>query len=97
MWVSRKEFKQLSDRVVELESRHKSIERDLSGTTHLTVYKDTPYGLYTWPCSIPSERISVHTLIYRILDKIGMELKYQDGAPAAVQMLDKPKPKRSHR
>ena len=91
MWISRKEFDALADKVAKLEKRQDETERNFPDSTHITVFKD--YGIYYWPSigHMKSERIKISTIIYRILDKLGLDLKYQDGSPAKVEITDKPK------
>lgn len=95
MWVSKKEMDALLKRLRDLEDwkRYDSSHHDF------TVFKQQKpetyggilfpnYGGYTPP---PSKTISVKDVVERICDRLGLELVYEEGTPAKVEMKKKAK------
>ena len=80
MWVSRREFDSLRDRVKKIEDSTR-----YDDPNYITVYNLVPGG---WPYGypIPSQRIAVKDLIMRVLNHLGMGLKYREGQPAGVDL-----------
>ena len=68
MWVSRKEFKALSDRVSELESAVRTIQI----RTHDYPIYPSPFSAYY---TTPLARIPLWDMIHRIREHLGLDIK----------------------
>lgn len=91
MWISKKELARLQDRIAALEAK---------GGPTITVYDQetlramqaSGFGsMYGYP--IPKQEIAISDVVKRILEKLGMELKFVKGQPDRVLIEENGKAK----
>ena len=83
MWVSRKRFQALEQRIRELERSNECAGFTLYEEKMLKAYHDAGIWEYS---NIPHQDLSQRQAIERILSHIGVELKYVEGTPATVAL-----------
>jgi hypothetical protein len=90
MWISGKEYERITDKLKKLEDRLQAFESDVVQCRNFTVYskeqKEWVVGYGGGWYSPASQQIAVKDVVSRILDKLGIELIYVAGKPAAVEM-----------
>lgn len=81
MWISKKEWEEMKRRVAHL-------ERELDYQTAITVYKMPETPQFSYPYPLPAQRVMLTDLVMRILGHLGMGLKYVEGTPQKVDMVE---------
>ena len=97
MWISDKKFKELAERLHQLEQWKSRHEADVRDGRNFTVYDEAAlkqrleYASF-YPMvyyAIPQQDISVKEVVLKIIAKLGMEIVYVEGTPAKAEMQKK--------
>ena len=86
MWISRKAWQDVQDRLKAVEKRHRELSELLHDATEIVVYDrhNTPSLLYG--TNTPNHAARITSVVEKIMRHIGMELVYVKGEPTRAEL-----------
>ena len=88
MWISRKEWQEVQDRLKAVENRLRELSYMVHDATEVTVYAK-PTGPYYPGINVDKTEIPISSVLYNLMEKLGLELVYVKGQPTRADLQTK--------